>query len=74
MLSSRLVVPCTALNPAPRRANVAHTVQVSAPPRAVVAARIPLRAAMKPGLQPWSFRPSVTYWSERLFPPVSQSP
>ena len=55
LLSSRAVVPCTALKPRPRRANEAHRVQVSSPSlRRSAAAMIASRATTRPGPQPWT--------------------
>ena len=75
LLSSRFVVPCTALNPRPRRANDAQTVQVSSPSLSRSAeAMIASRATTSPGPQPCILRPSITYWMARLLPPVSHVP
>src|SRR5919108_722641 len=71
LLSLRLVVPWTALKPSPRRANVAHTVHVSAPSDSSSAAAMIARlATTRPGPQPWSLSPSITYCSARLLPPL----
>src|SRR5690606_23624162 len=72
VLSSRLALqPSSAVNPRPRRAELAPIVPVSSPPESrSAAAMIASRASSSPGAHPWNFSPSMTYWMARLLPPV----